>query len=246
MAPAGLGGLRSVRLWIDQLSVVSPDSPLPAGLDKIQWQTHRHVYWMEMTEPRLRNLFVCINRVLAQGYEYRLLLGTTRHGTHMLLDDPAKPLLLAEMISIGKGRHVRMWWSLNSPNEPMDLLFCGHRTCGEDGTPPSGAVNFSPRDNRGQSPNLCIHSHELDSDGHQPESSAAVAKTITRLSTKKSGSSMRKTRHRVRSSLVYVDEPEPDSNHSSATKVVRALDSSFTTSPSKQPSAPPTDLGIRA
>ena len=43
-----------------------------------------------------------------------------------------------------------------------------------------------------------------------------------------------------------VDEQEPDSNRSSATKGVRALDSGFTLSPSKQPSTPPTDLGIRA
>jgi len=57
---------------------------------------------------------------------------------------------------------------------------------------------------------------------------------------------MRKTRQRVRSSPADVDKPEPDSNRSSATKVVRALDYGFTPSPSKQPSAPPTDLGIRA
>jgi len=38
---------------------------------------------------------------------------------------------------------------------------------------------------------------------------------------------MRKTRQRVHSRLADVDEPEPDSNHSSATKIVRALDSSI-------------------
>jgi len=65
MAPAGLVGPYSVLLWIDQPSMVYPDSPLPAGLDKIQWHTHGHVYWMEMTEPTMRNLFVCIDRVLA-------------------------------------------------------------------------------------------------------------------------------------------------------------------------------------
>jgi len=57
---------------------------------------------------------------------------------------------------------------------------------------------------------------------------------------------MRKTRQRVRSSQVDVAEPEPDSNHSSATKVVQPLDSSFTPSPANQPSAPATDLGFRA
>ena len=184
MAPVGLVSPCSVRLWIDPPSVVRPDSPRTAGLDKIPWQTHEHVYWMEMTEPTMRNLFVYIDRVIARGYGYRLLVGGTRHCTHMLLDDPEEPLPIAEMISIRNSRHVRMWWSMNSPSEPMDLLFCGHRTSGEDGTPPSGAVNFGPRDNWGQSPNPSVHSDELDSDGHRPKSSAAAGKRITRLSTK--------------------------------------------------------------
>jgi len=136
MAPAGLVGPRSVRLWIDEPSVFCPESPLPAGLDKIQWQTHGHLYWMEMTEATMRNLFVYIDSVLAQGYGYCLLICATRHGTRILLDDPVKPLLVAEMISIGNSRHVHIWWSMNSPSKPMDLLFCGHGTRGENGTPP--------------------------------------------------------------------------------------------------------------
>jgi len=144
MPPTGLVGPRSVCLWIDQPFVVRPDSPLHAGLDKIQWQTHGHVYWMEMTEPTMRNLFVCIARVLAWGYGYRQLIGATRHGTHMLLDDPETPLPVAEMISIGNSRHVHMWWSMNSLSEPFDLLFCGYRTCGEDGTPPPQCSEFWP------------------------------------------------------------------------------------------------------
>ena len=103
----------------------------------------------------------------------------------MLLDDPEEPLPVAKMISIGNGRPVRMWWSMNSPSESMDLLFCGHRTCGEGGTPPPGAVNFGPRDNESQSRTPSVHSDESDSDGHQPKSSAAAAMRITRLSTKK-------------------------------------------------------------
>jgi len=190
MTPAGLVGPRSVRLWIDLPSVVRPDSPLPAGLNKIQWQTHGHVYRMEMTEPTMQNLFVCINRVLAQGYGYRRLVGAIRHSTRILLDDPEEPLPVAEMLSIRNSRHVRMWWSMNSPSESMDLLFCGHHTRGEDGTPPPGAMNFGPPDNRGQSPNPSVHSGKSDSDGHQPEWSTAVTKRITRLSTKKTGSSM--------------------------------------------------------
>jgi len=105
-------------------------------------------------------------------------------------------------------------------------------------------VNFGPRDKRGQSPNLSVHSNESDSDGHQSKSSAAATKRITRLSTKKTASSMRKTKQRVRSGPVDVDEPELDSNRSSPNKVLRALDSGFTPSPTKQPTAPPNDLGI--
>jgi len=195
MAPAGFVGRHSIHLGIDQWSLVCPDTLLPAGLDKIQWQTHGHVYWMEITEPTMRNLFVCIDRLLAWRYKYHLLVHvTTRHGTRMLLDNPQEPLPVAEMISIGNSRHVRMWWSMNSPSEPMDLLFCGHHTGGEDGTHPPGAVNFGPCENRGQFPNPSVHGDELNLDGHQPESSAAATKRITRLSTKKTGGSMPKTR----------------------------------------------------
>jgi len=164
----------------------------------------------------------------------------------MLLDQPEEPLPVAEIILIGNSRHVRMLWSMDSPSEAIDLLFCGHRTCGEDGTPPLGAMNFGPRDNRGQSLNPSVHRDASDSQDHQPESSAAAAKRITRLSTKKTRSSMRKTGLRVRSGPADVNEPEPDSNCSSDTKVMRALDSGFTPSPSNQPSAPHTDLGLRA
>jgi len=185
MASPRLVGLPPVSPWIDQPSVVRPASPLSAGLAKIQWQTSGHVYWMEMTEPTVQNMFVCIDRVLARGYRYRLLVGATTHGTRMLLDDPEEPLPVAAMVSMGKCRHVRIWWSMNSPHESMDQLLWSHRTPGKDGTPPSGAVNSGPRENRGQSPNPSIQSDESDSDGHQPESSAAAAKRITRLSTKK-------------------------------------------------------------
>jgi len=75
-------------------------------------------------------------------------------------------------------------------------------------------MNFGPRDNRGQSPSLSIHSDESDSDGHQPESSAAAAKRITRLSTKKTWSSMRKSEQGVCNGLMDVDGPELESNRS--------------------------------
>jgi len=57
---------------------------------------------------------------------------------------------------------------------------------------------------------------------------------------------MGKIGQRVRTVPADVDKPEPDSNRTSATKVVRALDSGATPSPSKQSSAPSSDLGIRA
>jgi len=57
---------------------------------------------------------------------------------------------------------------------------------------------------------------------------------------------MQKTRQRVHSGPLDVNKPEPDSNCCSPTQVVPALDSGFILCPSKQPSAPPTHLGIRA
>ena len=133
---------------------------------------------------------MCIDTVLARGYRYRLFVGATRQGTRMLLDDPEEPLPVDEMISIGNSRHVHMWWSMDSPSEPMNLLCCGHRPRREGGTPPPGAVYFGPRDNKSQSPNPSVDSDESDSYGHQPVSSAAATKRITRLSTNESGSSM--------------------------------------------------------
>jgi len=90
---------------------------------------------MEMTKPGMRNLIVCIDRVLAWGYGYPLLFGATRHGRHILLHNSKVPLPVAEMISNGNSKHVHMWWSMNSASEPMDLLFWGHRTRGQYGTP---------------------------------------------------------------------------------------------------------------
>ena len=159
---------------------------------------------MKKTKPTLRDLFVCIDRLLARGYRYGLLIGATREGTRMVRGDPEELLLVAEMISIGNSRHVHICWSINSPSEPMDWLFCSHHTRGEDATPPP-AVNFGPCDDWGQSSNPSVHSDESDSEGHQPKWFTPAAKRLTRLSSKKTGSSMRKTRQRVRNSLMDVD-----------------------------------------
>jgi len=71
--------------------------------------------------------------------------------------------------------------------------------------PPPGAVNFDPGDNRGQYPTPSVHGDELDSDGHQPQSSAAASKRITRLCTKNTVSRMQKRGDRVRSGPADVD-----------------------------------------
>jgi len=97
MAPAGHVDQRCFRLCIYQPCVVPQDSPLPFGLNKIQWQTKGHFYWMEIPQPTMPNLCVWIERVLARGYGYRLLVGATIHGTRMLLDDPKKPVPVAEI-----------------------------------------------------------------------------------------------------------------------------------------------------
>jgi len=93
-------GPQSVRLWIDVPSVVGPSSPLPVGMDKIHWQSRGHVYWMELTEPTFPNLLVGIDKTMAPGVGFHMLIGARRQGTRLLQDDPVVPLPLAEMIRI--------------------------------------------------------------------------------------------------------------------------------------------------
>jgi len=137
---------------------------------------------MELTEPSFPNLLACIDKTMAQGVGFCILIGTTRQGTRLLQNDPEEPLLLAEMIRIANSRLVRICWSLNPPSEPMDLLFCCHRRNDtEDSTRPSGEIMFAPRDNRGPPPDASDDGsagsdNGQSSDGHQPESCAAAAK----------------------------------------------------------------------
>jgi len=129
-------------------SVVRPSSPLPVGMNKIQWQSRGHVYWMEPTEPTFPNLLAGIDKAMAPGVGFRMLIGTTRQSTPLLPDYPEEPLPLAEMIRITNSRLVCIWWSLNSQSELMDLLFCCHRRNDtENSTPPPGEIRFAPRDN---------------------------------------------------------------------------------------------------
>jgi len=67
-------------------------------MDKVQWQTHEHVYWIELIEPILANLPAGIDRILSRGFGYRMLVGATGQGTRLLRDDPNKPLPLTKII----------------------------------------------------------------------------------------------------------------------------------------------------
>ena len=152
MAAAALVGLRYVRFWIDEASEIRQADPLPAGLDKNVWQAGGHVSWFEITEPALQNVRDSIDSVLECGHGYRALVGATKQGTGLLHEDPEQPLPLAEMIPISTDAHIRTWWAMNTQSEPMDLLFYGHRTQGEDGTPAPVGFDFASRHNRDPSP----------------------------------------------------------------------------------------------
>src|SRR5207302_10583349 len=100
MNPAGLAGPRSVRHWLDMPSMNHPGEPLVGGLDNVQWKTYGSVFWLELTEPTLRQLLVQIERIVARGVGYRHLVGATRYGRLLLLDELEEPLPLSEMIVI--------------------------------------------------------------------------------------------------------------------------------------------------
>jgi len=67
-------------------------------MDKIQWQSLGHVYWMELTEPTFPNLLAGIDKAMSLGVGFRMPIGARRHGTRLLQDHPEEPLPLAEMI----------------------------------------------------------------------------------------------------------------------------------------------------
>ena len=136
---------------------------------------------------------------MALGVGFPMLIGATRQGTRLVQDDPEMPLPLAEMIRITNSRLVHIWWSLNPPSKPMDLLFCcHHRNDTEDGTPPPGEIRFAPRDNQVPPPDAsddgsASSDDGQSSDGHQPESSTAAAKRTTSTRTTRSGNTTKKT-----------------------------------------------------
>ena len=164
-----------------------------------------------------------------------MLVGATNQGTGLLHEDPELPLPLAEMIPISTDVHVRTWWAMNTQSEPMDMLFYGHRTQGEDGTPAPVGLDFASRHNRDPSPDGSQDSDGSDNDdnndnnndnddnmsvGNQPESSAPAARRAPNKSTVQ-GTAVVHPSHSA-----DVDELESDSDAVS--------DAGFSPPPSKQ------------
>jgi len=214
-ASVGLAGLRSVRLWVDWPSEVRPSSQVPSRIVTIQWQTHKYIYWMELTEPTLAHLLAGIDRILPRGFGYCMLVGGTGQGTRLLRDDPEEPLPHAAMIPITNSRHVGIWWSLNPPSEPMDQRFCAHySTNTEDSTAAPGHLRVDPRDNRGtpSDEEWPSSNEEPNSDCHQPASSGTAAKRTTLSRTTRSSNMTKKTGRTHRINWADVGESEPDSD----------------------------------
>ena len=94
------------------------------------------------------------------------------------------------MIPISTDVHLRTWGAMNTQSGPMDMLFYGHRTQGEDGTPTPVGFDFASRHNRERSPDGSQDSDGSDDDdddnmsvGNQPESSAVAARRAPNRST---------------------------------------------------------------
>jgi len=158
---------------------------------------------MELTEPTFPNLLAGIDKTMARGVGFHMLIGATRQGKRLVQDDPEEPLLLAEMIRMTTSRLVRICWSLNPPSEPMVLLFCCHRRNDtEDSTPPPFEMRFALPDDRGPPPDASDEGSAgsddgQSSDGHQPELSATAAKRTTPSRTTRSGNTTKKTKYKL-------------------------------------------------
>ena len=168
-------------------------------MDKIQWQSPGHIYWMQLTEPTFPNLLASIDKTMAPGVGFGMLIGTTRQGTRPCTTIPEEPVPLAQMIRITNSRLVRIYCYLNPASALMDLLFCCHeRNETEDSTPSPGEIRFAPLDNRGPPPDASDDGSAGSDDGqssagHQPESSAAATKRTTSTRTTRSGNTTKRT-----------------------------------------------------
>ena len=144
-----------------------------------------------MTGPTLQNLHDGIVSVLERGHGYRALVSATKQGPGLLHEDPEQPLPLAEMIPISTDVHVRTSSAMNAQSEPMDMLFYGHHTQGEDGTPAPVSFDLASRHNRDHSPDGSQDSDGNDNDnddsnmsvGNPPESSTAATRQAPNRST---------------------------------------------------------------
>ena len=184
-----------------------------------------------MTEPTLQNVRDGIDSVLERGHGYRVVVCATKQGTGLLYEDPEQPLPLAEMIPISTDVHVRTWRAINTQSEPMDILFYGHRTQGEDGTPAPVGFDSASRHNRDHSADGSQDSDGSDDDdddddddnilvGNQPDSSAAASRRAPNRSTAQGSGAVHS------SYSTDVNESESDSDAIS--------DSGFSPPPSKQ------------
>jgi len=177
---------------------------------------------MELTELSFPNLLAGIDKTMAPGVGFCMLIGATRQGTHLLQEDPEEPLPLAEMIRVTNSRLVHIWWSLNPPSERIDLLFCFHRRHDTaDSTPPPGKIRFAPPDNWGPPPGAsddgsAASDDAQSSDGHQPESSAAATKWTTSTRTTRTVKTTKKTGRTHRINGAKVGESEPGSSGTQA------------------------------
>jgi len=177
---------------------------------------------MELTEPTVPNLLAGIDKTMAPGVGFCMFIGLTRQGTRLLQEYPEDPLPLAEMIQITNSQLVRIWWALNPPSEPMDLLFCCHRRNDtEDSTPPPGEIRFASHDNRGPPPDasddgFACSDDGQSSDGHQPESSTGAAKRTTSIRTTRSGNTRKKTGRTHRINWADVGKSPPESTGTQA------------------------------
>jgi len=187
-------------------------------MGNLQWQSRGHVYWIELTKRIFQNPQAAIDKRMAPGVGFPILIGATRQGLRLLQDDREEPQPLADMIRITNGRLVRIWFSLNPPSEPMDLLFCCHRRNNtEDRIPPPGEIKFAPCDRQGP-PQGASDDGSAGSDdgqssnGHQPESYAAAAKRPTSSRTTRSGNTTKKTGRTHRINWADFGESEPESS----------------------------------
>ena len=92
------------------------------------------------------------------------------------------------MVPLHSDRDLRIWWSMNTQNEQMDLLFYGHRaTANEAGTSSLVSFFFSRRNNRGPPPEEPQSDDDGSDNGMNPESSTTAAERAPKNSMKKRG-----------------------------------------------------------